>query len=34
MEKFRAMAEDIPRVGVTVVVADYRGIPLRTVKQN
>jgi len=34
MEKLRAVAEDIPRVGVTVVVVDYRGVPLGPVKQN
>ena len=34
MEKIRAMVEDIPRVGVTLVVVDHRGVPLRTVKQN
>jgi hypothetical protein len=28
MERFRALGEDIPRVGVTAVVLDYRGVTL------
>ena len=34
MERFRALGEYIPRVGVTAVVLDYRGVPHRVVKQN
>jgi uncharacterized protein YhfF len=34
MEKLRAVAEDIPRVGATVVVVDYRGAPLGVVRQS
>jgi hypothetical protein len=34
MERLGALGEDIPRVGVTAVVLDYRGVPLGVVKQN